>query len=81
MAHRACRSVPIGDALSALLDRQIARRRELTPEAASPGGDPASTLLSKAYWALLVIAAVVGVIVSLAAWGFLELITTRRHRA
>jgi H+/Cl- antiporter ClcA len=36
--------------------------------------DPSSTLLSKAFLVLLVIAAVVGVAVSLAAWCFLELI-------
>jgi hypothetical protein len=36
--------------------------------------DPASVLLSRQYVVLLAIAAVVGVLVSLAAWGFLELI-------
>jgi H+/Cl- antiporter ClcA len=36
--------------------------------------DPASTMLSKRFAALLVLAAVVGVVASLAAWGFLELI-------
>jgi H+/Cl- antiporter ClcA len=36
--------------------------------------DPASVELTKAYLALLVVAAVVGVISSLAAWGFLQLI-------
>ena len=41
--------------------------------AASPV-DPASTMLSKQFVALLVLAAVVGVVASLAAWGFLELI-------
>ncbi len=40
---------------------------------ASPA-DPTSTLLSKAYLVLLVVAAVVGVLVSLAAWCFLELV-------
>jgi H+/Cl- antiporter ClcA len=44
------------------------------PEDPGQGTDPASTLLSKAYLALLVIAAVVGLIVSFAAWGFLELV-------
>ena len=41
--------------------------------AASPG-DPATTIRSKRFVALLMIAAVVGVIASLAAWGFLEAI-------
>jgi H+/Cl- antiporter ClcA len=41
--------------------------------AASPS-DPATTIRSKRFAVLLVIAAVVGVIASLAAWGFLELI-------
>ena len=39
-----------------------------------PPEDPSSTLLSKRYLVLLVIAAVVGVLVSLAAWCFVELI-------
>jgi H+/Cl- antiporter ClcA len=38
------------------------------------GGDPAAILRSKRFLVLLVLAAVVGVIASLAAWGFLELI-------
>src|SRR4051794_26661774 len=41
--------------------------------AASPA-DPTSTMLSKRFGALLALAAVVGVVASLAAWGFLELI-------
>jgi H+/Cl- antiporter ClcA len=44
------------------------------PEPEDQATDPASTLLSRAYLALLVIAAVVGVFVSLAAWCFLELV-------
>ena len=38
------------------------------------GPDPASTLRSKSFVAVLVLAAIVGVIASLAAWCFLELI-------
>ncbi|MDX6673567.1 MAG: hypothetical protein QOH11_985, partial [Solirubrobacteraceae bacterium] len=41
--------------------------------AASPG-DPASTIRSKRFVGLLVLAALVGVVASLAAWCFLELI-------
>src|SRR3954451_4078406 len=44
------------------------------PEVAASPVDPASTMLSKRFVALLVLAAVVGVVASLAAWGFLELI-------
>jgi hypothetical protein len=44
------------------------------PEDASQGADPASTLLSSAYLVLLVIAAEIGFVVSLAARGFLELV-------
>jgi H+/Cl- antiporter ClcA len=45
------------------------------PAAASTApDDPSSTLLSKGFLVLLVIAAVVGVLVSLAAWCFLELV-------
>jgi H+/Cl- antiporter ClcA len=40
----------------------------------SAGPDPASTLRSKSFVAVLVLAAIVGVIASLAAWCFLELI-------
>jgi len=43
-----------------------------TPDAAAP--DPAAILRSRGFVVLLVFAAVVGVIVSLAGWGFLELI-------
>ncbi len=42
-------------------------------QAADPA-DPASVLVSRAYLVLLAIASIVGVIVSLATWGFLELI-------
>src|SRR6476661_10642132 len=45
----------------------------MTEVAASPV-DPTSTMLSKRFAALLVLAALVGVVASLAAWGFLELI-------
>ena len=44
---------------------------ETDPQAAA---DPASQLLSRAYLVLLAIASLVGVIVSLAAWCFLELV-------
>ena len=44
------------------------------PEVAASPVDPVSTMLSKRFVALLVLAAVVGVVASLAAWGFLELI-------
>jgi H+/Cl- antiporter ClcA len=44
-------------------------------DAGSPAPeDPSSTLLSKGFLVLLVIAAIVGVLVSLAAWCFLELV-------
>ena len=47
----------------------------MSPVADQPAGpDPASTLRSKAFVAVLVLAAIVGVIASLAAWCFLELI-------
>jgi H+/Cl- antiporter ClcA len=44
------------------------------PEDSGQAADLSSTLLSRAYVVLLVLAAVVGVIVSVAAWCFLELI-------
>jgi hypothetical protein len=74
MAHRASRSDRIGDAPSAHGARWIARSKQRMPEDASQGADPASTLLSSAYLVLRVIAAVIGVVVSLAAWGFHELV-------
>ncbi len=40
----------------------------------TPPADPASLIQSKGYRALLLLAAVVGALVSLAAWGFLELL-------
>jgi H+/Cl- antiporter ClcA len=43
-------------------------------EAAAPTVDPAAVIRSRQYRVLLVLAAVVGVIVSLASWGFLELV-------
>ena len=43
-------------------------------EAAAPPVDPGSLLQSKSYRVLLVLASVIGVIVSVASWGFLELI-------
>ena len=54
----------------------------MVEQAAPPAGDtgpaasedPTATLLTKGFLVLLVIAAIVGVVVSLAAWGFLELI-------
>ena len=46
-----------------------------SPVADEPAGpDPASTLRSRSFVAVLVLAAIVGVIASLAAWCFLELI-------
>jgi H+/Cl- antiporter ClcA len=44
------------------------------PDAAGQAVDPTATLRSKRYIGLLLLAAVVGVVVSLAAWGFLELV-------
>src|SRR5439155_25773500 len=41
---------------------------------APASADPASTLRSRRFLAVLVLAALVGVIASLVAWGFLELI-------
>jgi H+/Cl- antiporter ClcA len=41
-------------------------------EAANTGGDPASIMRDRRFVALLVLAAIVGVVASLAAWGFLE---------
>ena len=41
-------------------------------DAASPPRDPASVLRDRSYRALLVLAAIVGVLVSLASWAFLE---------
>jgi chloride channel protein, CIC family len=43
------------------------------PDVAAPQADPASLMRSRRFVALLVLAALVGVIASLAAWGFLEL--------
>ena len=49
--------------------------RSRSPVADEPNGpDPASTLRSRSFVAVLVLAAIVGVIASLAAWCFLELI-------
>jgi hypothetical protein len=44
------------------------------PAEAAASRDPTSMLTSKAFVVLLLLAAVVGVVVSLAAWGFLELV-------
>lgn len=43
-------------------------------EPAAPPVDPGTLLRSKSYRVLLVLAAVIGVIVSVASWAFLELI-------
>jgi chloride channel protein, CIC family len=43
-------------------------------DSAAPPLDPASLVRERSYRALLVLAAIVGVIVSLASWGFLELV-------
>ncbi|HWX96053.1 MAG TPA: chloride channel protein [Solirubrobacteraceae bacterium] len=52
-----------------------------TPEAGGQTADPTSMLLSRAYLVLLVVAAVVGVVVSLAAWSFLELVYQTQQEA
>ena len=44
-------------------------------EVAAPSTDPGALILTKDYRVLLVLAALIGVMVSLAAWGFLELVT------
>jgi H+/Cl- antiporter ClcA len=44
------------------------------PDAAGQAADPTATLRSKRFVVLLMLAAIVGVVVSLAAWGFLELV-------
>lgn len=46
----------------------------MTEVAASPPADPSSTLRSTGFVVLLLLAAVVGLVVSFAAWGFLELV-------
>ena len=43
-------------------------------DAAAPPADPAALIRTKSYGVLLVLAAVIGVLVSVASWGFLELI-------
>ncbi len=43
-------------------------------EVSAPPADPGSVIRSKSYRALLLIAAIIGVLVSLASWGFLELV-------
>ena len=45
-----------------------------TSAGAAPVGDPGALLPSTTYRALLVFAAVIGVVVSIACWGFLELL-------
>src|SRR5689334_1072140 len=58
----------------------IPARRLAAPErppataSAAPAVDPSSLIRSKQYRVLLVLAAVVGLLVSVAAWGFLELV-------
>lgn len=54
----------------------MAKERQVTeqPAEAAASRDPTSMLTSKAFVVLLLLAAVVGVVVSLAAWGFLELV-------
>ena len=44
------------------------------PEEPAPPPDPAAILRSRNFVVVLVFAAVVGIIVSLAGWGFLELV-------
>jgi hypothetical protein len=45
----------------------------------APPPDPGSQLRSRQYRVLLVFAAVIGVLVSLASWGFLELVYYIQH--
>src|SRR6476619_4268350 len=45
-----------------------------SPPAAAPAPDPAAILRSRGFVALLVFAAVIGIVVSLIGWGFLELV-------
>jgi hypothetical protein len=54
----------------------MAEERQVTepPAEAAASPDPTSMHTSKAFVVLLLLAAVVGVVVSLAAWGFLELV-------
>jgi H+/Cl- antiporter ClcA len=48
-------------------------------EAAAPPADPRSLIHSRQYRVLLVLAAVIGLLVSLASWGFLELVYYIQH--
>jgi H+/Cl- antiporter ClcA len=48
-------------------------------DAAAPPVDPGSLIRSRQYRVLLVFAAVIGVLVSLASWGFLELVHYMQH--
>src|SRR5215471_11507330 len=48
-------------------------------DAAAPPADPGSLIRSRQYRVLLVFAAVIGVLVSLASWGFLELVFYIQH--
>jgi chloride channel protein, CIC family len=48
-------------------------------DAAAPPVDPGSLIRSRQYRVLLVFAAVIGVVVSLASWGFLELVYYMQH--
>jgi len=43
-------------------------------EATTPPADPGSLIRSRQYRVLLVLAAMIGLLVSLASWGFLELV-------
>ncbi|MFN8175740.1 MAG: chloride channel protein [Solirubrobacteraceae bacterium] len=50
------------------------RATSAEPAASPPAADPAATIRSRQFLVLLVLAAIVGVIASIAAWGFLQLI-------
>src|ERR1700746_2115303 len=58
--------------------RPGAQSATATPDAAGPpagGADPTALLRSRAYVGLLIVAAVLGVPISAAAWGFLALVS------
>src|ERR1700747_8654 len=54
-------------------------RATAMPDAAGSPADPRSLIRSRQYSVLLVFAAVIGVLVSLASWGFLELVYYIQH--
>ena len=48
-------------------------------DVAAPPSEPGALILTKDYRVLLVLAALIGVLVSMASWGFLELVTHIQH--